>query len=63
MQSMTGVDRTYSIFGDISYILSDPHASRVLLEELLASGGVDIVDEQRVLGWDFCSEVLSHGVA
>ena len=56
-------ERTYGFLGDLANILRDPYANRMLLEKLLASGGVDIVDEERVLGWDFRSEVLSHRVA
>ena len=59
----TRVGGTHGFLGDLANIFCDPYASRVLLEELLASGGVDIVDEERVLSWDFCSEVLSHRVA
>jgi hypothetical protein len=54
---------TYGFLGDLANVLCDPYASRVLLEELLASSGVDVVDEERVLSWDFCSEILSHRIA
>lgn len=60
---VTKAGSTYSFLGNLANIFCDSYASRVLLEELLASGGIDIVDEEGILSWDFCSEVLSHRVA
>ena len=54
---------TYSFLGNLPDVFSDSHTSRVFFKKLLGSCSVDIVDEEGVLSWDFCSEVLSHRVA
>jgi hypothetical protein len=56
-------DYTYGLLGDFSNIVGYPNTLRVFFEELLGSGSVHIMHKERVFCWNFCPQVLCHGIA